>query len=213
METNSLLICPSVKPLICNLLKSGRHVTRPNKGLFLSRSRGREDERPWERGWVCLRSRRKEIFSNCGLFVAFFAMPHWCIAYGCTNSSDMEVKKSWHRLPLENKELLSKWLAKIRQTNTPVNEHSRICGDHFEAECFTKKPGSSRVNLKQGSVPTKFCFVQEKEPRKPPKTVSRWRNNKRFQMYLPKRQMLDSQRMVWKIMTSSWISGSLTRNF
>ena len=94
---------------------------------------------------------------------------YWCIAYGCTNSSDMEVKKSWHRLPLENKELLSKWLAKIRRTNTPVNEHSRICGDHFEPECFTKKPGSSRVNLKQGSVPTKFCFVQEKEPRKPPK--------------------------------------------
>ncbi|XP_078367675.1 uncharacterized protein LOC144651608 [Oculina patagonica] len=96
-------------------------------------------------------------------------MPHWCIAYGCTNSSDMEDKKSWHRLSLENKELLSKWIAKIRRTNTPVNEHSRICGDHFEAECFTKKPGSSRVNLKTGSIPTKFCFVQEKEPRKPPK--------------------------------------------
>lgn len=50
-----------------------------------------------------------------------------------------------------------------------MNEHSRICGDHFEAEFFTKKPGSSRVNLKPRSVPTKFCFVQEKEPRKPPK--------------------------------------------
>jgi len=65
--------------------------------------------------------------------------------------------------------LLSKWLARIRRTNTPVNEHSRVCGDHFEAECFTKKPGSSRVNLKPGSIPTKFCFVQEKEARKPPK--------------------------------------------
>ena len=31
-----------------------------------------------------------EIFSNCGLFVAFFAMPHWFIASGCRNSSDME---------------------------------------------------------------------------------------------------------------------------
>ena len=28
---------------------------------------------------------------------------------------------------------------------------------------------TSRVNLKPGSVPTKFCFVQEKESRKPPK--------------------------------------------
>ena len=95
-------------------------------------------------------------------------MPQWCIAYGCTNSSDMKIKKSWHRLPLENKELLSKWLTKIRRTNTSVNEHSRLCGDHFEADCFKKIPGSSRVNLKPGSIPTKFCFVQEKAPRKPP---------------------------------------------
>ena len=80
----------------------------------------------------------------------------------------MKIKKSWHRLPLENKELLFKWLAKIRRTNTPVNEHSRLCGDHFEAHCFKKIPGSSRVNLKPGSIPTKFCFVQEKTPRKLP---------------------------------------------
>ena len=98
-------------------------------------------------------------------------MPQWCIAYGCKNSSDMEIKKSWHRLPLENKELLSKWLAKIRRTNTPVNEHSRLCGDHFEADCFKNIPGSSRINLKPGSIPTKFCFVQEKTPRKLPMLV------------------------------------------
>ena len=49
-----------------------------------------------------------------------------------------------------------------------MNEHSRICRDHFKAECFTKKPGSSRASVKSGSIPTKFCFVQEKEPRKPP---------------------------------------------
>ena len=96
-------------------------------------------------------------------------MPHWCIAYGCNNSSDMAVKKSWHRLPLENQELLSKWIANIRRTNTPINEHSRLCGDHFEAECFKKVPGSSRIGLKTGSIPTKFCFVKEKQPRKPPK--------------------------------------------
>ena len=32
-----------------------------------------------------------------------------------------------------------------------------------------KKPSSSRANLKPGSIPTKFCFVQEKKLRKPPK--------------------------------------------
>ena len=96
-------------------------------------------------------------------------MPHWCIAYRCNNSSDMAVKTSWHRLPLENQELLSKWIANIRRTNTPINEHSRLCGDHFEAVCFKKVPGSSRIGLKTGSIPTKFCFVKEKQPRKPPK--------------------------------------------
>lgn len=80
----------------------------------------------------------------------------------------MEIKKSWHRLLLQNKELLSKWLAKIKRTNTPVNEHSRLRGDHFEADCFKKIPCSSSVNLKPGSIPTKFCFVQEKTPRKLP---------------------------------------------
>lgn len=81
----------------------------------------------------------------------------------------MAVKRSWHRLPLENQELLSKWIAKIRRTNTPINENSRLCGDHFEAECFKKVPGSSRICFKTGSIPTKFCFVKEKQPRKPPK--------------------------------------------
>ena len=33
----------------------------------------------------------------------FFAMLPRCITYGWTNSSGMEVKKSWHRLPLQNK--------------------------------------------------------------------------------------------------------------
>ena len=32
-----------------------------------------------------------------------------------------------------------------------------------------KKPSSSRANLKPGSILTKFCFVQEKKLRKPPK--------------------------------------------
>lgn len=93
-------------------------------------------------------------------------MPHWCIAYGCTNSSD-KSKTSWHRLPLEDKDLLAKWLARIRRTNTPVNEHARICGDHFEASCFVKKLGSTRTNLTKSAVPTKFCFVKEKVSRKP----------------------------------------------
>ena len=95
-------------------------------------------------------------------------MPHWCIAYGCKNSFNKPGNRSWHRLPLEDEELLKKWLGKIKRTNTPVNKHARICGDHFDPSCFVRCPGSSRVNLRKGSIPTRFCFVKEKQPRKAP---------------------------------------------
>ena len=48
------------------------------------------------------------------------------------------------------------------------NQHtsqSRIFGDHFEASCFIKCSGSSRKNLRSGSVLIKFYFVQEKPAR------------------------------------------------
>ena len=38
----------------------------------------------------------------------------------------------------------------------------------FRPIALKKIPGSSRVNIKPGSIPTKFCFVQEKTPRKLP---------------------------------------------
>ena len=42
--------------LFCAILRSsvtdfGTHVTRPDKGLFFLPLQGREQERPWERGW------------------------------------------------------------------------------------------------------------------------------------------------------------------
>ena len=123
----------------------------------------------------------------------FFAMPHWCIAYRLDFRRSLVSGPrafGWGaRAPFPNSgwwsslyclrlykffrhgsqkvlqaslttakqvELLSKWRSKKQRTNTPVNEHSRIC--------FTKKPGSSRANLKP-----EFCFVEEKEPRKSPK--------------------------------------------
>ena len=125
-----------------------------------------------------------QSFLYCALsFVFRSEMPHWCIAYGCTNSFRKSDNRSWHRLPLEDKELLNNWLVKIRRTNTPVNQYARICGDHFDGSCFVRCPGSTRINLKKGSVPTKFSFVEEKLPRKaptdrealPPPQVKRWK--------------------------------------
>ena len=92
-------------------------------------------------------------------------MPHWCIAYGCNNSSDKK-STSWHRLPLDDREFLLKWIAKIGRTNTLVNEHSRLCTEHFKSSCFIKRTGSTRRDIMKGSIPTEFCFVTEKGRKK-----------------------------------------------
>jgi len=59
-------------------------------------------------------------------------------------------------------------MAHKNSTNTPVSEAMKLCGDHFEADCSKRSLGPSHVNLKLGSIPTKFCFVQEKTQSKLP---------------------------------------------
>ena len=50
----------------------------------------------------------------------------------------------------------------------PEDEHLRLCGEHFESSCFIKRSGSTRRDIRKGSIPPKFCFITEKEERKPP---------------------------------------------
>ena len=45
---------------------------------------------------------------------------------------------------------------------------SRVCSQHFEANCFIKPMGGQRIRLKPDSVPTKFIFTVEKPKRKKP---------------------------------------------
>ena len=93
-------------------------------------------------------------------------MPHWSITYGCNNYFVKGNSPSWHRLPWDDQERLSKWLAKFEESATPVSRG--FFGDHFETSCLIKCSGSSRKNLRSGSVLIKFYFVQEKPARKPP---------------------------------------------
>ena len=115
-------------------------------------------------GLLTIRENTQMLLSVFSLFVQNASMVYCLRLYKLFRHANQKVLAS----PLENKELLSKWLAKIRRTNAPNNEHSRLCGNHFEANCFKKIPGSSCVNLKPRSVPTRFCFVQEKTLRELP---------------------------------------------
>ena len=61
---------------------------------------------------------------------------------------------SFHRPSLNNPALLKKWLIKIRRENAPVNEHSRVCSEHF-------KDGE-----KQGKddIPIVFAWTKPSQP-------------------------------------------------
>ena len=58
-------------------------------------------------------------------------------------------------MPLKDKALPKIWIAKIRRTNTPVNEHARLCSDHFEDTCFesellkTRRIASLRIHVER----------------------------------------------------------------
>ena len=58
-------------------------------------------------------------------------MVHFCAVPGCSNRSDRETHLSFHRLPLKNKKLLKQWIHKIGRAHLPINESTRICGEHF----------------------------------------------------------------------------------
>jgi hypothetical protein len=53
---------------------------------------------------------RRGSFSCCR---CFNEMVHACAVPGCISRSDREIKLSFHRLPLKNKEALKQWIHKI----------------------------------------------------------------------------------------------------
>ncbi len=93
-----------------------------------------------------------------------------CIAPGCTNHFYKKQEKvHYHRLPVANKELLRKWLQKMKRANPPVNCNSRVCSNHFLPEDYVLtgyfnelgEYGEKRTNrLKPEAVPSVFDFSQ-----------------------------------------------------
>ena len=96
------------------------------------------------------------------------AMPQNCISFGCPNTSSKSSDISFHRLPLKNKKVLAKWIINIRRTNTPVNEHVRVCSEHFEPSCFLISY-NGRKRLGKDAIPTRFSFTKPAKERTPSK--------------------------------------------
>ena len=90
------------------------------------------------------------------------AMPHYCCAGECYNSSDRK-DISWHNLPLDSPTMLSVWITKMRRDPRyfKVNRHTKICGEHFVTEDFVN-PYSVKKRLKDGVVPSIFAWNKDK---------------------------------------------------
>ncbi|XP_065324126.1 THAP domain-containing protein 1-like isoform X1 [Gordionus sp. m RMFG-2023] len=78
----------------------------------------------------------------------------FCCAISC-NSKSSNDRKSFHRFPLKNHILLSKWLKAINRKNFNPTKYSKICGDHFTIDSFIPSVTGLR-SLKEGSIPTIF---------------------------------------------------------
>lgn len=89
-------------------------------------------------------------------------MPSYCSAYDCNNRGDRTKNISFHSFPLKNDKLLKDWMVKIKRDNFTPKKHSKICSEHFEADCFILEMFSGRKRLKPDAVPTKFSFIKEK---------------------------------------------------
>ena len=91
-------------------------------------------------------------------------------AITCRNDSKSIV--STFKFP-EDPKLRKEWLLKMKGESFEPTKHSRICADHFTADCFqqnlairtslgsTFKP--RRLNLKNDAVPTIFNFEKKRK--------------------------------------------------
>ena len=94
----------------------------------------------------------------------------FCAAINCRHDSKSKV--STFKFP-EDPKLRKEWLIKMKRESFEPTKHSRICADHFTADCFqqnlavrtslgsTFKP--RRLNLKKDAVPTIFNFEKKRK--------------------------------------------------
>ena len=91
------------------------------------------------------------------------AMPQFCCAGGCQNSSANRKDLSFHGLPLNSKSLLSVWITKMKRDPRyfNVNRHTKICSEHFTSDDFIN-PYSSKKRLKADAVRSIFSWNIDK---------------------------------------------------
>jgi THAP domain len=76
-----------------------------------------------------------------------------CSVSGCNKSTSPDKITSYHEFPLNDPEMLKKWILKIDLLETPL-EDSKICSLHFDDESFEKD--GETWTLRSNSIPLEY---------------------------------------------------------
>ncbi|XP_019741655.1 THAP domain-containing protein 6-like isoform X1 [Hippocampus comes] len=85
-------------------------------------------------------------------------MPEYCVAHGCKNERNAEVKArkiTFHKFPKE-KHKRRQWEVALRRKNFVASDHSVLCSVHFNPEDFDRT--GQTVRLRAGAIPSVFSL-------------------------------------------------------
>ena len=101
----------------------------------------------------------KEV-NICSSVQAEITMPNRCVAYGCSNTTNVEGITTYY-FP-KDISLKKKWIAQVKRTRdkwSGPTAHSVLCCNHFDQDCFEEgfELGiKKRRKLKENAIPTIF---------------------------------------------------------
>lgn len=81
----------------------------------------------------------------------------------------------YFRFPLNDKERLNAWVHAVRRENFKPTKYSRLCSEHFLAECYEIRPNINVPYLKKDAVPSVFKGFPPHLQKPPPRERSRKR--------------------------------------
>ncbi|XP_072260904.1 uncharacterized protein [Pyxicephalus adspersus] len=79
-----------------------------------------------------------------------------CVVHGCRNTIFKACKKKFFRFPLNDPELLSKWIVAVHRKYWKPSTSSRICSDHFTDKDYLLCPDAKDPQLRHDAVPSIF---------------------------------------------------------
>jgi hypothetical protein len=85
-------------------------------------------------------------------------MPNCCVPACGNKSSDARCYDiTFHRLPLNNKDILKIWIENLNlNQDQNIPDHRRVCSQHFNLHCFRQTSHTTKRCLLAGSIPNKF---------------------------------------------------------